>query len=116
PDTVNTIPPPTLTAFRDHGRPRASLTEDLDGAFDTMRTLAETGISLKATTDALLADGIQAFVDAFRKLLAAVEAQSRGTGATRIQRRFDRVLPPEFEAALKVSVASCQAQAEVRRI
>ena len=36
PDTVNTIPPPTLTAFRDHGRPRASLTEDLDGAWDTM--------------------------------------------------------------------------------
>ena len=116
PDTVNTIPPPTLTAFRDHGRPRASLTEDLDCAFDTMRTLAETGVSLKATTDALLADGIQAFVDAFRKLLAAVEAQSRGTGATRIQRRFDRVLPPEFEAAVKESLADWQAHGKVRRL
>jgi transaldolase / glucose-6-phosphate isomerase len=116
PDTVNTIPPPTLTAFRDHGRPRASLTEDLDGAWDTMRTLAETGISLKATTDALLTEGIQLFADAFRKLLAAVDAQSRGTGATRIQRRFERVLPPEFEEAVKESLADWQAHGNVRRL
>jgi transaldolase / glucose-6-phosphate isomerase len=116
PDTVNTIPPPTLAAFRDHGRPRASLTEDLDGAWDTMHTLAETGISLKATTDALLTEGIQLFVDAFRKLLAAVEAQSRGTGATRIQRRFERVLPPEFETAVQESLADWQAHGKVRRL
>src|SRR4030095_9611661 len=88
PDTVNTIPPSTLTAFRDHGQPRASLTEDVDGAADTMRALTETGIALKATTDALLTDGIQLFANAFRKLLAAVEAQRRRTGATRLQRRF----------------------------
>ena len=79
PDTVNTMPPQTLAAFRDHGRPRASLTEDLEGARDTMRTLAEAGISLKDTTDALLADGIQLFAQAFRTLLAAVERQRRPT-------------------------------------
>jgi transaldolase/glucose-6-phosphate isomerase len=115
-ETVNTIPPPTLTAFQDHGRPRASLTEDLDSAWDTMRTLAETGISLKATTDALLTDGVQLFVDAFRKLLAAVEKQSRGTGATRIRRRFARVLPPDFETAVQASLADWQAHGEVRRL
>jgi transaldolase/glucose-6-phosphate isomerase len=76
-DTVNTMPPQTLAAFRDHGRPRTSLTEDLEGARDTMRTLAEAGISLKDTTDALLADGIQLFAKAFRALLAAVEQQRR---------------------------------------
>ena len=47
PDTVNTIPPATFDAFRDHGRPRASLTEDVDVAYDTMDTLAEVGISMK---------------------------------------------------------------------
>ena len=47
PDTVNTMPPATLAAFRDHGRPRASLWEDLDGAFDTLATLADAGISLQ---------------------------------------------------------------------
>ena len=116
PDTVNTIPPPTLSAFRDHGRARASLADDLEGACDTMRTLADTGISLQATTDALLADGIQLFVDAFRKLLVAVERQSRGTGATRIERRSDRVLPPEFETAVKESLADWQAHGKVRRL
>ena len=40
PDTVNTVPPATLDAFRDHGKPRQSLTEDLDGARKTMADLA----------------------------------------------------------------------------
>jgi len=79
PDTVNTMPPATLAAFRDHGRPRASLGEDLDGARQVMRRLGEAGISLKETTDALLAQGIRLFADAFRKLLAAVEQQRGAT-------------------------------------
>ena len=70
----------------------------------------------KTTTDALLADGIQLFVDAFRKLLVAVERQSRGTGATRIERRSDRVLPPEFETAVKESLTDWQAHGKVRRL
>jgi len=84
PDTVNTMPPATLAAFRDHGRPRASLGEDLEGARDVMRRLGQAGISLRETTDALLADGIQLFAGAFRKLLAAVEQRS---GATQGGRR-----------------------------
>ena len=116
PDTVNTMPPPTLAAFRDHGRPRASLAEDLDGACDTMSTLAEAGISLRETTDALLADGVQLFADAFRKLREAVERQSRGAGAERIQRRAARALPPAFEAALKQSLLDWQADGKVRRL
>src|SRR4029077_18014549 len=47
PDTVDTIPPSTFDAFRDHGRLRASLVEDLDDASDTMATVSELGISLK---------------------------------------------------------------------
>ena len=46
PDTVNTIPPSTFDAFRDHGRPRASLEDDVVGAHDTMETLAKAGISM----------------------------------------------------------------------
>ena len=116
PDTVNTMPPPTMAAFKDHGRPRASLVEDLEGAYDTMRTLAEAGISLKETTDALLAEGIQLFSDAFRKLLDAVAQQSRGAGAERIHRRFAASLPAEFEAAVQQSLAEWQAQGNVRRL
>jgi len=56
PDTVNTVPPATLEAFRDHGKPRQSLTEDLDGARKTMADLAGVGIVMKDVTDKLTAE------------------------------------------------------------
>ncbi len=71
-DTVNTIPPVTLDAFRDHGHPRASLTEDIPGAEQSMRTLAQLGISIDEVTDKLTEDGVRLFSEAFDKLLAAV--------------------------------------------
>ena len=58
PDTVDTIPPATFDAFRDHGKPRASLTEDLEGARKTMADLAAAGISMKQVTDQLTTDGV----------------------------------------------------------
>ena len=72
-DTVNTIPPATFAAFRDHGRPRASLTEDLDSANKTMETVAKLGISMKEVTDKLTDDGVRLFAEAFDKLLEVVE-------------------------------------------
>jgi len=72
-DTVNTIPPATLDAFRDHGRPHASLTEDLDSADKTMQMVATLGISMKEVTDKLTDEGVRLFAEAFDKLLAAVE-------------------------------------------
>ena len=77
PDTVNTIPPATLDAFRDHGRPRASLTEDLASAHKTMENAAKLGISMKEVTDKLTEDGVRLFSEAFDKLLAAVEKSSK---------------------------------------
>jgi transaldolase len=72
PDTVNTMPPATVDAFRDHGRLRNSLTEDVAGAEKVMKDLARAGISIKAVTDKLTDDGVKLFADAFDKLLAAV--------------------------------------------
>lgn len=72
PDTVNTVPPATLDAFRDHGRARASLTEDVAGAQGVMDELAALGISMDAVTDELLADGVKLFADAFDQLLGAI--------------------------------------------
>ncbi len=73
-DTVNTLPPATLDAFRDHGQVRPSLNEDLPGAARTLAELAALGISLDQITAQLLADGVKQFEDAFTKLLAAVAA------------------------------------------
>lgn len=72
PDTVNTIPPATWAAFRDHGVARASLSEGTDEARATMDTLAQTGISMEQITDRLLDDGLLLFRSAFDKLLKAV--------------------------------------------
>jgi transaldolase len=70
-DTVDTIPPATFDAFRDHGKLRPSLTENVDGAAKTMADLAKAGISMKEVTDKLLVDGVKLFSDAFAQLLAA---------------------------------------------
>jgi transaldolase / glucose-6-phosphate isomerase len=80
-DTVDTIPPATLDAFRDHGKPRASLEEDIPGARKTMLDLGRAGISMKAVTDQLTEDGVKLFADAFDKLLAAVEKEAKSAAA-----------------------------------
>jgi len=72
PDTVNTMPPATVDAFRDHGLLRNSLTEDVPAAAKVMKDLALAGISMKEVTDKLTTDGVKLFADAFDKLLAAV--------------------------------------------
>ncbi len=71
-DTVDTIPPATFDAFRDHGKLRPSLTENVEGAAKTMADLAKAGISMKEVTDKLMVDGVKLFSDAFKTLLDAV--------------------------------------------
>jgi len=70
-ETVDTIPPATFDAFRDHGRPRASLTENLGEAAKVMANLEQAGISMKEVTEKLVADGVRLFADAFKQLLEA---------------------------------------------
>ena len=77
PDTVNTIPPATLDAFRDHGIVRRTLDADVAAADTTMANLEKAGISMKKVTGQLLEEAIKLFADAFQKLLAAVEQKKR---------------------------------------
>ena len=70
-DTVDTIPPATFDAFRDHGRLRPSLTENVDEAAKTMAALEKAGISMKEVTEKLVVDGVKLFADAFKQLLEA---------------------------------------------
>jgi transaldolase / glucose-6-phosphate isomerase len=76
-DTVNTLPPATMDAFRDHGNARASLTEDIQSADQTMKTVERARISMKEVTDKLTEDGVRQFAEAFEKLLKAVEKTSK---------------------------------------
>jgi len=70
-DTVDTIPPATFDAFRDHGKLRPSLTEDVAGAARHMENLAKAGISMKEVTEQLVVDGVRLFAEAFKTLLEA---------------------------------------------
>ena len=80
PATVNTMPPATVDAFRDHGKLRNSLTEDLPDAKKVMDDLARAGISMKQVTDKLTDDGVKLFADAFDKLLSAVAKSTQSKG------------------------------------
>jgi transaldolase len=71
-DTVDTIPPATFDAFRDHGKLRNSLTENVAGANKTMSDMEAAGISMKEVTDKLLADAVKLFQDPFKQLLDAI--------------------------------------------
>ncbi len=69
--TVDTIPPATFDAFREHGQLRNSLTENVDAAVKEMANLEKAGISMKEVTDKLVVDGVKLFADAFNQLLDA---------------------------------------------
>lgn len=73
PDTVDTVPPQTLDAFRDHGHARITLTENLEQAQADLVSLESLGISMPQVTQELEVEGVQAFSDAFSDLLHSVD-------------------------------------------
>ena len=114
PDTVNTVPPATIEAFRDHGKPRQSLTENLDGARKTMADLAGVGIVMKDVTDKLTVDGVKLFADAFDQLLAAVEKSTKRPTPQINQQSAS--LPADLDAVVKKNLNDWRASGKVRRL
>ncbi len=72
PDTVNTMPPSTMDAFRDHGQVARRVDADLDAADRLMADLAAAGLSFTDVTDKLLADGVASFQKSFDSLIAGL--------------------------------------------
>ncbi|HZW96568.1 MAG TPA: transaldolase [Candidatus Eremiobacteraceae bacterium] len=77
PHTINTIPPATLNAFRDHGRVQPTLEAGAQDAEQVLARLAKLGINLGAITEKLLADGITAFTHSMDELLASLKEKRR---------------------------------------
>lgn len=75
PETVNTMPPATIKAFKDHGKAVATLMENIDEARDLMDKLAEVGVDMKAVTQKLEDDGVAAFFKSFETLLKVIETR-----------------------------------------
>ena len=83
PDTVNTLPPATLEAFRDHGVVARTVDADVDGARRTIAEVERAGVSLRAVTDKLLVDGLRSFEKSFDTLIGGLERKTREVGAGR---------------------------------
>jgi transaldolase len=75
-ETIDTLPPATIVAFRDHGRARITIEDNLDDERAMIARLEEVGISLEQVTGHVLADGVRLFVEPFDKLLSTIEARS----------------------------------------
>jgi len=114
-DTVNTVPPATLDAFREHGRVRESLTENIESAKQTMSDLAKVGISMKEVTDQLTVEGVKLFADAFDKLLEAVEKSTRNEVTPKVNKQNFK-LPPDLASSVKTHIDDWRANGKVRRL
>jgi transaldolase/glucose-6-phosphate isomerase len=75
PDTVNTVPPATLTAFMDHGKPAAALTRDLEEAHRQVEAFAALGLDLGEVCARLLAEGVKSFETSMTTLLRVIAAR-----------------------------------------
>jgi transaldolase/glucose-6-phosphate isomerase len=115
PDTVNTLPPSTMDAFRDHGKVRASLEENVDQAKRMMATLHRSGISIDAVTANLVEEGVQLFADAFDKLLGAVSRKRIPRLGNELNDQTCK-LAPDVEKAVAASLESWRHDAKVRRL
>jgi len=80
PDTVNTMPPATITAFQDHGEVSRTVDAAVDEARELLQALASEGISMTAVTDKLLAEGLASFQKSFDTLLSGLETKLRALG------------------------------------
>lgn len=86
PDTVNTMPPATYDAYKHHGKPRLTLTEDLDRAHAELAALKRYGIDLGTVAEQLEIEGVKSFAKSFENLLAPITSkiaalQTRGVRA-----------------------------------
>lgn len=80
PHTVNTMPPNTLDAFRDHGVTRRTVDIDLAAADAVLKELAAVGINLDTVTDTLLAEGLASFQKSFDTLVAGIQQKTAALG------------------------------------
>jgi transaldolase / glucose-6-phosphate isomerase len=114
PNTVNTVPPATLDAFRNHGKVRDSLEENIEDARHVLAELEKSGISLEAITAELVEDGVKQFADAADKLYGAV-AHKRATVLGGAIDRQHLALGSHIGRAVEKSTEEWRASARIRR-
>jgi transaldolase / glucose-6-phosphate isomerase len=81
-DTINTVPPLTLDAFREHGRPEISVTRGLDEARDDIARLEQAGIKMDEVTHELEIEGVQIFSNSMAELINSIDAKRKAAVGT----------------------------------
>jgi transaldolase/glucose-6-phosphate isomerase len=114
-DTVNTMPPATMDAFRDHGLQRASLEQGVAEAERVMATLARVGISIDEVTAKLVEDGVQLFADAADQLLGAVASKRAILLGSRLNRQ-SHTLPAAFDEVVNEALEDWRRHGKIRRL
>jgi transaldolase/glucose-6-phosphate isomerase len=115
PNTVNTVPPATLDAFRDHGAPRDSLEESIEDAKRVLAELEKSGVSLDAITAELVKDGVKLFADAADKLYGAVAHKRAAVLGGGIDRQAF-ALGSRIGKAVEQATEDWRASAKIRRL
>ncbi|HET7419955.1 MAG TPA: bifunctional transaldolase/phosoglucose isomerase, partial [Candidatus Dormibacteraeota bacterium] len=88
PDTVDTVPPQTLAAFREHGEVRRSVDENVELAHRQLQQLAEVGVDLDKVTYELEVEGVEAFVKSFESLIATLAKAAKDIKAGKGPRQW----------------------------
>ncbi|HLY65745.1 MAG TPA: bifunctional transaldolase/phosoglucose isomerase [Chloroflexota bacterium] len=113
-DTVNTMPPATVIAFKDHGEVEPTLEQDLNGARRVLAQLEELGIHMETVTNVLLDEGVKLFADAFDALMSVIDAK-RGALRDNIAGREQASLG-ELQGAVTKRLAALSKADAVRKI
>lgn len=116
-DTIDTIPPATMDAFRDHGSvvPDA-IEQDVSGARALLAELEEHGVSLKPVTDELVEEGVQQFADAFDKLFGTIAKRRRMLREG--ERSYLEITPgsPEMKSVFETEMEIWRKEGRIRRL
>ncbi|MGF1479645.1 MAG: bifunctional transaldolase/phosoglucose isomerase [Cyanophyceae cyanobacterium] len=114
-DTVNTVPPATFSAFRDHGESRSSLAENVAEAEEVITNLAKVGISLSEVTTSLLNKAVQLFAEAFDKLLSTIEKKREAVLADDLD-CLTYQLPEDLTQKVQDSLVEWRKAGKIRRL
>jgi transaldolase / glucose-6-phosphate isomerase len=114
PETVNTVPPATYTAFRDHGEVALTLETNLSDAKATVAKLAETGIDLAQITQQLQDEGVKSFADSFESLMSSITSK-RATLTSGLSERMKAELG-EYAKAVTDAITRAEKEQWVRKI
>lgn len=115
PQTVNTVPPATLDAFRDHGKVRVSLTEDVDGARHVLEAAEKAGLDLAGATHDLVEDGVRQFEDAADSLLGSVAEKRAALLGDRLA-RVEFQLPDGLQKDVDAAIEAWRRDGSVQRL